>query len=276
MAGVARTPASLPEVARAAANLLGRASVRWASVILIIIVWEGAALSGAVTEFMLPQFSTVLERIWDDAVSGELPGQIVLTLYRCLSGFAIAAVAGVVLGLAIPRSRGVSWFLDPVISVALPMPKIVFLPIVTLWLGFGDVSKIFMVVIDSVFPVITATVAGTQAVEKELLWSARSMGASERQVWREIVLPAALPQVLTGLQVALPIALIVGIVTEMLTGADGLGGTMIQASRIADSPGVFAGLLEMGVIGYCVLKAMSALRRRLLLWHQESLAPTTA
>ena len=144
--------------------------------------------------------------------------------------------------------------------------------VVVLWLGFHDTSKIAMVVFDAIFPVLTATIAGTTAVQRELLWSARSMGASERQMLREILLPAAFPEVLTGVQVALPIALIVCIVAEMMTGGIGLGGAMIKAMRFADSPGMFAAIVEIAVVGYALVKAMAAIRRRLLVWHQEALA----
>src|SRR5262249_61142302 len=93
---------------------------------------------------------------------------------------------------------------------------------------------------EAVAPVVTATVVGTRGVERELLWSARNMGAGERELLWQIALPAALPQIMTGLQVALPIALIVAIVTEMFMGGYGLGGAMNTASRFADSRGVFA------------------------------------
>jgi ABC-type nitrate/sulfonate/bicarbonate transport system permease component len=91
----------------------------------------------------------------------------------------------------------------------------------------------------------------------------------------QIVLPAALPQIMTGLQVALPIALIVAVVTEMLMGGYGLGGSMMTASRFADSRGVFAGIVEIAVVGYCLVTGMAILRRRLLLWHQEAIDPST-
>jgi ABC-type nitrate/sulfonate/bicarbonate transport system permease component len=84
-----------------------------------------------------------------------------------------------------------------------------------------------------------------------------------------------LPQIITGLQVALPIALIVAVVTEMLMGGYGLGGAMMTASRFADSRGVFAGIVEIAVVGYVLVTAMTIVRRRLLLWHQEALAPST-
>ena len=190
-------------------------------------------------------------------------------------GFVIAAVAGIVLGMAISRGKLAHWFFDPIISVGFPMPKIAFLPVVILWLGVYDLSKISMVVLDAIFPVVTATVIGIRGVERELIWSARNMGAGEREILWQIALPAALPQIITGLQVALPIALIVAVVTEMLMGGYGLGGAMMTSYRFADSRGVFAGIVEIAVVGYVLVKVMALARRRLLLWHQEALAPST-
>jgi ABC-type nitrate/sulfonate/bicarbonate transport system permease component len=168
------------------------------------------------------------------------------------------------------RSKIVRWFFDPIISVGFPMPKIAFLPIIILWLGLYDTAKISIIVFDAIFPVVTATLAGIAGVDKVLLWSARNMGAREDEIMWQIVLPAALPQILTGLQVALPIALIVAIIAEMAMGGYGLGGAMMTASRYANSPGVFAGIVEIAVVGYGLIKIMALIRRRLLVWHQET------
>jgi ABC-type nitrate/sulfonate/bicarbonate transport system permease component len=249
---------------------LGWSAARLAPVVALLAAWEMFARSGAVTPFMLPALSAVAERIVDDALGGELFVNISVTLYRALAGFAIAAVGGVVIGAAMARNAVARWFFDPIISVGFPMPKIAFLPVIILWLGLYDVSKITMVVLDAVFPVVTATVVGIAGVEKELLWSARNMGAKKSDLLWQVMLPAALPQILTGLQVALPIALIVVVVTEMQMGGYGLGGAMMQASRFANSRGVFAGILEIAVIGYALVVAMAWLRRRLLRWHQEA------
>jgi ABC-type nitrate/sulfonate/bicarbonate transport system permease component len=240
------------------------------SILLMLLAWELFARSGKVTPFMLPRFSVVLAYIYKDAVSGTLWINLGLTLFRALTGFVIATICGVVLAVAMARSKIARWFFDPVISVGFPMPKIAFLPIIILWLGVYDVSKISMVVFDGIFPVVTATLAGITAVEKELLWSARNMGANERQIMWQIVLPAAAPQIITGLQVALPISLIVTIIAEMVMGGYGLGGAMMGASRFANSPGVFAGIVEIAVVGYALIKAMAFARRRLLVWHQET------
>jgi ABC-type nitrate/sulfonate/bicarbonate transport system permease component len=246
-----------------------------ASLLALVVAWEVASRRGVVTPFLLPPLSAVLARVGEDGMSGDLAVNLGLTLYRALMGFAIAGSAGVLLGILMTRRPLIRWFFDPIVSVGFPMPKIAFLPIFMLWLGLYDTSKISMAAFNAIFPVIAATIAAAEGVDQQLLWSARSLGASERQLLREIIVPAALPQILTGLQVALPISMIVTIVTEMLMGGQGLGGAMIAASRFADSPGVFAGIVEIAVAGLCLVKGIAALRRRLLLWHQEAQEPTT-
>jgi len=248
---------------------------RVGSILALAVAWEVLARSGAFTPFMLPALSAVLERIWSDLVSGDLLLNAAVTLYRAFAGFLIAAVAGIALGMAISRNAVAHWFFDPIVSVGFPMPKIAFLPVVMLWLGVYDVSKITMVAFEAIFPVVTATIVGIRGIERELIWSARNMGAGERELLWQIAVPAALPQIITGLQVALPIALIVTIVAELFMGGYGLGGAMNTASRFADSRGVFAGIVEIAVIGYALVKLMAFVRRRLLLWHQEAEAPST-
>jgi ABC-type nitrate/sulfonate/bicarbonate transport system permease component len=249
---------------------LARILLRWSLVLALLATWQILTQMKVFTPFMLPSPESVLERIWRDALTGDLPTNVFLTMYRALSGFVIAAIVGVTLGLLMTRNAGVKWFFDPLISVGFPMPKITFLPVIVLWLGFYDTAKISMVVFDAVFPVVTATIAGVQAVEKELIWSARNLGARERELMWQVLLPAASPQILTGLQVALPIALIVAVVAEMMMGGYGMGGAMIQASRMADSRGVFAGIVEVSVVGWGLVKLMSLLRARLLVWHADT------
>jgi len=258
------------------AHLLLSGFARVFSILVLLAGWEILARSGMFTHFQLPAFSEVVTYIWNDGVSGDLWLNTGLTLYRALTAFLICTVGGIAIGVAMSRNVIANWFFDPIVSVGFPMPKIAFLPVVILWLGVYDVSKITVAVIDAIFPVIAATVIAIQGVERELIWSARNMGASNRELLTQIVLPAASPQIMTGLQVALPLALIVAVVAEMLMGGYGLGGAMMVASRFANSTGVFAGIVEIAVVGYCLVKAMSLIRRRLLIWHQEANAPSTA
>jgi ABC-type nitrate/sulfonate/bicarbonate transport system permease component len=243
--------------------------------LIALIAWELAARSGAVSSFMLPSPSAVLARLSADVVSGDFLSNAAITLYRTFLGFVIAAVAGVTLGILMARSRWAYWFFDPIVSVGLPMPKIAFLPVFILWFGLFDASKVTIIAVTAVFPVITATLAGLRGVEREIIWSAQSFGTNERQIAWEILVPAALPQIMTGLQVALPTALIVEIVAEMMMGGYGLGAAMLEASRELNSHDVFAGIVEVMATGYAVITAMAWLRARLLVWHQEDAQAAT-
>jgi ABC-type nitrate/sulfonate/bicarbonate transport system permease component len=274
-AGLAAAEADISQAGARRLDIAFRGGAGIFSVLLLLLFWQGFANSGRVTPFMLPSFTVVLTYIKNDAIGGDLWINLGLTLYRAMVGFFIAAVGGIVLGALMSRNKYIHWFFDPIISVGFPMPKIAFLPVIILWLGVYDVAKISIVVFDATFPVVTATLAGIAAVEKELVWSARNMGAGEREMMWQVVLPAASPQILTGLQVALPIALIVEIIAEMVMGGYGLGGAMMGASRFANSPGVFAGIVEIAAVGFILIKVMAMIRRRLLVWHQEAAEPTT-
>lgn len=240
----------------------------------LIVAWEVAAELQVVTPFLLPAPITVLRWIGNDLWSGQFFINTAWTLYRALMGFLLAAVSGIGIGILMVHLRWVRWFFDPIVSIGLPIPKIALLPVFMLWFGLYDASKILMVAFSAVFQVIASTWQGTQAVEKELIWSARAAGASEREILWEIVARAASPQILTGLQITLPLCLIVVLITEMQMGGQGLGDAMLSAARYAKTAGVFAGIVEIGLVGVCAIKAMEWLRRGLLAWHQETTRET--
>ncbi|MBS7552304.1 ABC transporter permease [Ancylobacter dichloromethanicus] len=264
--GAAPAPAPRRHIAPRTVDTLVQVSV----IVALAAFWEFGARFGALNPFLLPPLSTVLVRLWTDLLSGVVLVDLGLTLYRALSGFLIAALIGIPLGIVMSRSKAVRWFFDPLISVGFPMPKIAFLPIFILWFDIYDTSKIIMVAFSCFFPIVAATYAGTTALDKWPIWSARSFGAREHEILWEVHLPMALPQILTGLQVALPVGMITTVVTEMLMGGRGIGGAMITAGRFADSVGVFAGIVEVIILGFVVVKSLEYLRARLLIWHPET------
>jgi ABC-type nitrate/sulfonate/bicarbonate transport system permease component len=278
---MARVNGALPSsTASRAASVFADGRLRlivyaWLPILGLILAWEAVSRAGLVTPFALPAFSSAVVHIFEEAESGDLVLNLGTTLYRTFAGFAIAGVLGIVIGVGIARHWLTRWFFDPLISVGFPLPKIAFIPVIVLWFGFFDTSKIIIVAFSTIFPVVTTTVIAVQGVEKELVWSARGLGTSERAMLWDVILPAALPLVLTGLQVALPIALIVCIITEMSMSGYGLGGAMQTAARFADSRGVFGGIIETTIVGYLLVKGMALLRRRLLVWHQEAVGPST-
>lgn len=270
VAGTERTPARRARQRRSLPPSFVDSAVQIGVVAAVAAIWEFGARSGTINPFLLPSLSSVLGRVFEDLMSGLLLGDLALTLYRALTGFLLAAVIGIPLGILMSRSKGVRWFFDPLISVGFPMPKIAFLPVFILWFDIYDTSKILMVAFSCFFPIVAATYAGTAALDKWPIWSARSLGAKEHEILWEVHLPMALPQILSGLQVALPVGMITTIVTEMLMGGRGIGGTMIMAGRFADSVGVFAGIVEIILLGFLLVKGLELTRRRLLVWHPES------
>jgi taurine transport system permease protein len=239
------------------------------SIAAFFIAWELFSRSGLTTQFLLPAPTVVAREIYNQVIDGSWFVSVALTLHRAITGWAFAAVVGVPIGIMMARNSIAHWVFDPLISIGFPAPKIAFLPIFILWFGLYDTSKIVMIAISAIFPIITGALVGTRTVDKILLWSARSLGASDRDLLREVILPAALPHIITGLQVALPISLIVALVTEFLMGGTGLGGDMITAQRQANSPGVFAGIVSIDICGFALILSLQYVRRRLLSWHQE-------
>ncbi|TCT05992.1 ABC transporter permease [Aquabacter spiritensis] len=251
-------------------RLTGDAMIQILVIAVLLIGWETVTRLGLVHPFLLPRLSAVLERIFNNMLAGKVFTDLGLTLYRAATGFLIGTAIAIPLGVLMARNTAVRWFFDPLISIGFPMPKISFLPIFILWFGIFDTSKIVMIAFSCFFPVVSATYSGTLGVDKWVIWSARSFGATPNQVLREVVLPMALPQILTGIQIAVPVGLITTVVTEMLMGGPGIGGSMIAAGRFADSVGVFAGIVEIALLGAVVVKGVERLRAYLLRWHHEA------
>ncbi len=239
--------------------------------VTLLVVWEAVVRLGWINPFLLPAPSAFGARWIDEVASGFILRDALLTMTRALSGFLIAAAAGIAIGTLAARNAAARWFVDPVVSVGFPMPKISFMPIFMLWFGLGDQAKLAMIVFTCIFPVISATYLGTRSIDRYLVWSAQNLGTSQRALLWKVVIPAALPQILSGLQIAFPMALIVTVVTEMITSGGGLGSYMIVSARAAISEKVFAGIATIAVLGFLLLLAFDQLRRRLLRWHAETM-----
>lgn len=243
---------------------------RFGSIIVMFILWETTAQFNLVDPFLLPALSDIIRISITEFGDGDLAQLVLNTLYRTVFGFLIAAIVGVAIGTAMAASNPVRWFCEPIVSFMFPIPKIAFLPIFVLWFGFFDATKIIMAAVACIVTIISATYLGTRGIDKYLLWSARALGTKPHKLFWKVIIPAALPPIITGLQIAFPICLIVSIVAEMATGEQGLGGYMMYHQNLGSSDKMYLGIICAGVIGYALIEGFSWLRRRLLSWHTET------
>jgi len=231
---------------------------------LLLALWYGIAASGLAPAALLPTPQAVFARLMQDLGDPFFLQHAAITLYRLFTGYAIAVVVGIALGLAATGSRTVGVLLKPLVRVLAPVPKIALYPAFILVLGFENASKIALVVADAMFPILLATYQGTAAVEPKLVWSARAAGTSQRAALFKVVLMAAMPSVLTGCRIGLIIACIVVFLAEMITSSDGLGYWLVRAGRNFQTVDMYVPLISISILGLTLNAVFNMLRGYLL------------
>ena len=237
------------------------------SVLTLVVFWEAAARTGLTSPLFLPAFTTVVAEWWTVCADGSLPADLLTSLFRAFAGLFAATVVGILLGIAMARSRLVHWMFDPVIALAFPSPKIAFLPIFILWFGIYSISKILLVAFACVFPIVIGTYAAASSVNRVWIWSAYSLGTSNLALLVRVVLPAAWPRIFAALRVALPVSLITTFTAEMVGGGGGMGATLMYSQRFFESPTVFAYILTMLVVGLLLDAMMLRIQQAFPAWH---------
>ena len=194
--------------------------------------------------------------------------EIRVSLERALGGFALAAAVGILLGIVMGRSRLVAALLDPLFSGTYAVPKLALFPIFIFVFGIGSLSKIALVFLECLYPIVIMTYAGARDVNRTLLWSAQNMGASRAAILRRVVIPATTPFIFAGFRVAVPVAMIVVVITEMVASADGLGYQVIYALSSLRTDRMLAVVMVIAALGYALDKAVVLLRDRLIYWEK--------
>ena len=236
--------------------------------LLALAVWEAAARSGKWSPLLFPS----LVRVWNELVlffsKPEMLAEVLVTLQRALGGFALAAAAGILLGIVMGRSRLVGELLDPLFSGTYAVPKLALFPIFIFVFGIGSLSKVVLVFLECLYPIVIMTYAGARDVHEKLLWSARNMGASRAAILRRVVIPATTPFIFAGFRVAVPVAMIVVVITEMVASADGLGYQVIYAMSSLRTDRMLAVVVVIAALGYLLDKAVVLARDRLIYWEK--------
>ena len=224
----------------------------------LVSLWHVIAASGMAPAALLPSPLAVFTRLAELSHNTVFLQHAATTLFRLFAGFSIAA-----------GNRRLETLLKPLLRVLAPVPKIALYPALVLILGFEHASKVALVAADAVFPILLATYQGAAAVETKLVWSALAAGASRRRTLLTVVLPAAMPAILTGCRIGLVIACIVVFLAEMLSSTNGLGHLLVYASRTFQTVDMYVPLITISMLGLLLNAAFNALRRRLLAGFPE-------
>ena len=233
-------------------------------IVLLILLWQGLVSFGYAPATLLPPPARVFERLAQQLLTATFQQEIAATLFRLFTGFAIAVVLGVSIGLAAAASPAVNAVVRPIVRVLAPLPKVALYPALLLLLGFGHESKITLVAADALFPILLSTYYGASTVEQKLIWSAMAAGTPARQILFKVVLPAAAPSILTGCRIGLVISCIVVFLAEMITSTDGLGHLLVAAARTFQAVDMFVPLITISLLGLILNGLLEALRSYLL------------
>jgi NitT/TauT family transport system permease protein len=234
-----------------------------AFVAFLIVAWEGAARAAGSPSF--PGAEAVFSAFV--AQAPELMTQMAITLTRAAAGFALALIVMLPLGIFIGRTPRIGRYLEPVIDLLRPLPPLAVVPVAMLFAGTGSVAKISVIFYSTAFPILLNAIDATRATHPLLVNVGRSIGLSRAEIMRRIDLPAALPQIMSGIRLGVAIALLVSVSSVMLLSTDGMGNFLMRAQeQFQIAPGL-AGILTIAVVSLAINAAVLRIERHLLAWH---------
>jgi len=235
----------------------------WIVPVLALAAWEVFGRAGLLPRYLSAP-SAILLALWELMSTGELYPALAASLYRVAGGFALGTAAGVVVGLGAGLVPGVRHFFDPLVSFLYAIPKIAFLPIFLLLFGLGHASKVSIIAFSCFFPVFIASRHAVLSVNRILLWAAQNMGTPRATIFFRVVIPAAAPQLFSGVRIGLAHAFVVLFAAELIGSRAGLGNLITSAEEWVRFDEMLAGILCFAVLGFASDRILLAIRARVL------------
>jgi NitT/TauT family transport system permease protein len=232
----------------------------------LLAIWQIAALILSTDSF--PPALEALRAIPSILGDKESLINILASIRRMAIGFGVAIMVSIPLGLMMGRNRGMASFFNPLLMVTYPVPKAALMPIIMLWLGVGELAKILVIFLGVSLPVIYHSFQGAKAVEEKMLWSGAAMGLSAMQRMTRIVMPASLPEILTGCRTGLVLALFTMVTSEMIARQSGAGNILFNSLDMGQYDTVYAMIIIIGAMGIGLDAAFEKLRGRLVRWSE--------
>ena len=243
---------------------------RWSGVLVFVGLaglWEIVSRAGVVSPLYFPPVSTIAATFWKLTVSGLLPWQAGQTLVRALAGLGLASAVAVPLGLGMGVSRRLAGLFSPTLELLRPVPPPAIIPAAMLLFGIGSGMKVFVVFFACFFPILVGAMDGARAVPPPFRLTAAAYGLSRWDTLVRVILPAAGPSVAAGFRTAVPMALIVAVLSEMIGATSGIGHYILRMQRTFAIPEMYAGVAMLGLLGLGVNAAVERVTARLLRWH---------
>ena len=238
------------------------------SVAIFLVVWEMAVRWRGIAPIFLPAPSSIALYLWRMLADGSMEYHLGVTLLRIFAGFLVAAASGVALGLLMGISRIVYRVADIWIAALYPLPKISLIPLLIIWLGTGEAYRVVISAITAFFPIVISTYSGIRQVDKGLIKAAQDLGATARQIQLKVVIPAAMPSILSGLQLGMGVTIILIVAAEMIGGSSqgGMGYLLISAGQVMETEKVFAALVVLAIMGAAIIKLQQWTDRKIAPW----------
>ncbi|HDZ8857410.1 TPA: taurine ABC transporter permease TauC [Aeromonas dhakensis] len=242
----------------------------------LLALWWLVARLGLINPLFLPPPAQVLQQLVTLAgpqgfMDATLWQHLVASLQRILIALAAATLCGVTVGLAMGLSPTLRGMLDPLIELYRPVPPLAYLPLMVIWFGIGETSKVLLIYLAIFAPVAMATLAGVQGARQVRLRAARALGANRWQVLWYVIVPGALPDMLTGLRIGLGVGWSTLVAAELIAATRGVGFMVQAAGEFLATDVVLAGILVIALIAFTLELGLRALQRRLTPWHGEGL-----
>jgi NitT/TauT family transport system permease protein len=243
-----------------------------ASVALFVLGWEIFVRARGIAPIFLPAPSVIAVYLWRMIADGTMEYHLGVTLLRIFAGFAVAAVTGIALGLAMGMSRIVAKVADIWIAALYPLPKISLIPLLIIWLGTGEAYRIVISAVTAFFPIVISTYSGIRQADRGLIQAARDLGANAHQIQLKVVIPAAIPSIFAGLHLGMGVTIILIVAAEMIGGSSqsGMGYLLISSGQVMETEKVFASLVVLAVVGAVVIKLQQWTDRKVAPWaHRD-------
>ena len=233
----------------------------------LVTIWEIASRGELLNPLIMPPPGKIVGIFFELIFSGQIPWQILVSIKRAATGYFLAAAVFIPLGILMGLSQRIYRLLEVTVEMLRPVPPPVVIPVAMLFFGLEDGMKIFVIFFSCAWPILLNTVDGVRNVDWVLLNTARTFGLSRTKAIFQVVLPAASPQIMTGLRVSLPITLILVVISEMVGSTDGIGYFILDSQRRFRVAQMYAGMLSLAVLGYLLNQLFNLMHRMLMSWN---------